>query len=93
MVKPRGPICNLACEYCYFLSKEQLYPGSDFRMSDELLEEFTKQYLQSQRIPQVTFAWQGGEPTLMGIPFFEKALAYQRKYTPAGVRVVNGARS
>jgi uncharacterized protein len=89
MVKPRGPICNLACEYCYFLSKEQLYPGSDFRMSDELLEEFTKQYLQSQRIPQVTFAWQGGEPTLMGIPFFEKALAYQRKYTPAGVRVEN----
>jgi uncharacterized protein len=89
MVKPRGSICNLACEYCYFLSKEQLYPGSDFRMSDEMLEDFTKQYLQSQRVPQVTFSWQGGEPTLMGIPFFEKALAYQRKYTPAGMHVEN----
>ncbi|MBG0786087.1 MAG: anaerobic sulfatase maturase [Anaerolineaceae bacterium] len=89
MVKPRGSICNLACEYCYFLSKEQLYPGSDFRMSDELLEDFTRQYLQSQRVPQVTFSWQGGEPTLMGIPFFEKALAYQRKYAPAGMRVEN----
>jgi uncharacterized protein len=58
-------------------------------MSDELLEDFTKQYLQSQRVPQVTFAWQGGEPTLMGIPFFEKALAYQRKYAPAGMHVEN----
>ncbi|MCB0105412.1 MAG: hypothetical protein KDE53_05875, partial [Caldilineaceae bacterium] len=61
MTKPRGAICNLDCKYCYFLSKEMMYPGSRFRMADELLESYTKQYIEAQQVPEVTFAWQGGE--------------------------------
>lgn len=89
MVKPRGSICNLDCSYCYFLTKEELYPGSSFVMAEELLEDFTRQYIQSQRVPQVTFAWQGGEPTLLGIEFFQKAVSFQKKYAPSGVHVEN----
>ena len=89
MVKPRGPICNLDCEYCYFLSKERLYPDSDFRMSGALLEEYTRQYIEAQRVPEVTFAWQGGEPTLMGLDFFREAVAYQQKYRKPGMRIIN----
>ncbi len=90
MAKPRGPVCNLDCAYCYYLSKERLYSDSDFRMSDELLAEYTRQYLESQAgLPEVTFAWQGGEPLLMGLDFFRRALELQREYAPAGVRVVN----
>ena len=59
---------------CFFLSKEMLYPGSRFRMADELLEAYTQQYIAAQRVPEVTFAWQGGEPTLMGLDFFQLAL-------------------
>lgn len=89
MVKPRGPICNLDCEYCYFLSKERLYPDSDFRMSSALLEEYTRQYIEAQHVPEVTFAWQGGEPTLMGLDFFREAVAYQQKYRKPGMRIIN----
>ena len=56
MVKPRGAICNLDCSYCYFLSKELLYPGSRFRMAHELLEEYTRQYIEAQRVSEVSFA-------------------------------------
>jgi len=62
MVKPRGSIHNLDCTYCYFLSKEKMYPDSSFTMSNELLENFNRQYIQAQRMQQVTFAWQGSEP-------------------------------
>jgi uncharacterized protein len=89
MVKPRGPICNLTCAYCYYLSKERLYPGSDFRMGDELLESFTRQYIEAQRVPEVTFGWQGGEPLLMGLDFFRRAVELQERYRPAGTRIVN----
>lgn len=89
MVKPRGAICNLDCSYCYFLSKELLYPGSRFRMAHELLEEYTRQYIAAQRVPEVSFAWQGGEPTLMGLPFFELALELQQKYRKPGMRILN----
>ncbi len=89
MMKPRGAICNLDCEYCYFLSKELMYPGSRFRMADELLEEYTKQYIEAQRVPEVTFAWQGGEPTLMGLDFFKRAVALQQKYKKPGMHVHN----
>ncbi len=89
MVKPRGSICNLDCAYCYFLKKESLYPGSSFRMSDELLENFTRQYIQSQRSPQVTFAWQGGEPALMGLEFYQKAVNDQKKYARPGLIIEN----
>jgi uncharacterized protein len=89
MVKPRGPICNLACRYCYYLPKSQLYPGSRFETSDALLEVYTRQYIASQRIPDVTFAWQGGEPTLAGLAFFRRAVELQEKYRRPGMRITN----
>jgi uncharacterized protein len=89
MLKPRGAICNLGCHYCYFLSKEKLYPDSLFRMEDQLLEDFTRQYIQTQQVPEVTFAWQGGEPMLMGLEFFEKAVKYQKKYALTGQKISN----
>ena len=82
MAKPSGPICNLDCAYCFFLSKEALYPGDRFRMADDLLEAYVTQLLDAHRdAPQVTIAWQGGEPTLMGVDFFRRAvtLAERRK--------------
>lgn len=89
MLKPRGAICNLDCQYCYFLSKEMMYPGSRFRMADELLETYTKQYIDAQRVPEVTFAWQGGEPTLMGLDFFKRAVELQQHYRKPGLRIHN----
>jgi uncharacterized protein len=89
MVKPRGAICNLDCQYCFFLRKEDLYPQSSFRMSDQVLENYTRQMIAAQQVPQVTFAWQGGEPTLMGLDFFRKAVAFQQKYRRPGMRVDN----
>jgi len=89
MIKPRGPVCNLSCEYCYYLSKERLYPGSRFRITDEVLETFTRQYVEAQHVPEVTFGWQGGEPTLMGLDFFRRAVELQEKYRPTGLRILN----
>ncbi len=89
MTKPRGAICNLDCKYCYFLSKEKLYPGSDFRMSENMLEEYTRQYIEAQQVPEVTFAWQGGEPTLMGLEFYQMAVRYQQKHKKPGMRIYN----
>lgn len=89
MTKPRGAICNLDCKYCYFLSKEKLYPDSNFRMSENLLEAYTRQYIEAQRVPEITFAWQGGEPTLMGLEFYRQAVAYQQKYKRPGMRIYN----
>lgn len=89
MTKPRGAICNLDCKYCYFLSKEKLYPGSNFRMSENLLEEYTRQYIAAQPTDEITFAWQGGEPTLMGLDFYQKALGYQQKHRKPGMRIYN----
>jgi uncharacterized protein len=90
MVKPRGAVCNLDCTYCFYLRKEDLYDeGASFRMSDEVLESFTRQYIAAQRVPEVTFGWQGGEPTLMGLEFFRKAVAVQEKYRRPGMKVAN----
>lgn len=90
VVKPIGPVCNLACDYCFYLSKTELYPEQkDFRMKDETLELFIKQYIASQPGPVVHFAWQGGEPTLLGLDFFAKAVALQKKYLPEGWRGEN----
>lgn len=89
MMKPRGAICNLDCKYCYFLAKEDLYPGSGFRMSENLLEEYVRQYIEAQQVPEVTFAWQGGEPTLMGLDFFRKAVEFQKKHQKPGTRLFN----
>jgi len=89
MTKPGGAICNLDCEYCYFLSKEMLYPGSRFKMAYALLEEYTKQYIGAQQVPEVTFAWQGGEPTLLGLDFYKHAVALQETHKRPGMKVLN----
>lgn len=87
--KPTGAICNLDCSYCFFLDKEELYPGSHFRMTDEVLETYIRQLIAAHKTPEVTVAWQGGEPTLMGIDFFRKAIAYQEKYRKPGMTFEN----
>jgi len=87
LAKPAGAICNLDCEYCFFLSKEELYPGSSFRMSDELLGEYVRQLLDSHRTREVTVAWQGGEPTLMGLDFFRRAMDLVEQYRRPGQTV------
>ena len=89
LLKPRGSICNLDCSYCYFLEKRNLYPGSRFHMSDEVLEQFTLQYIAAQPVDEAVFGWQGGEPTLMGLDFFERAMAAQRRHARPGMRVLN----
>ncbi len=89
MTKPMGPICNLDCTYCYYLEKENLYEEKkNFRMSDDVLESYIRQYIQSQSSPTVSFAWQGGEPTLLGVAFFERVIALQAKYC-GGKRIEN----
>jgi serine-type anaerobic sulfatase-maturating enzyme len=89
MIKPRGPICNLDCQYCYYLSKQEMYPGSDFKMSEDLLENFTKQYIEALKSSEIYFGWQGGEPTLMGIEFFRKAIQLQKQYRKPNTKIVN----
>lgn len=74
LTKPTGAICNLDCEYCFFLSKEELYPDSPFRMTDEVLRTYIAGLLESHRTPEVTVAWQGGEPTMMGLDFFRRSV-------------------
>ena len=85
LAKPTGAVCNLDCKYCFFLSKDTLYPGSPFRMADDVLEAYVKQVIESQRDPQVTIAWQGGEPTLMGLDFFRRAMTLVHKYKRPGM--------
>lgn len=87
MAKPAGALCNLVCDYCFFLKKEDLYPGSDFRMSEEVLESYVRQTIEGQNVPAVTIAWQGGEPTLMGLEFFRQAAGYVDKHLPAGMEL------
>jgi uncharacterized protein len=89
MLKPRGAVCDLACSYCYYLAKEALYPGSSSRMPDDILDAFTRRYLTGQDADEIAFGWQGGEPLLMGIDFFRRALAAQERHRPSGVRVLN----
>lgn len=88
MAKPAGPDCNMDCTYCFYLEKEAIFQQPVHRMSDEVLEEYVKQYCESQNTPELNFAWQGGEPTLMGVEFFEKAVKFQKKYS-AGRPVQN----
>ena len=89
MAKPSGSACNLNCEYCFFLKKERLYPGSNFRMSDKVHEAYIKQLFEAHQVPQVTVAWQGGEPTLMGLDFFRRSIELQKKYVKRGTRIEN----
>lgn len=81
MLKPIGPWCNLDCTYCYYLEKKNLYQGkAHFKLEGDLLEVFIKQYIEAHKVPGVSFVWQGGEPTLLGLEYFRKALAIQKKY-------------
>lgn len=90
MTKPIGPICNLDCTYCFYLEKEKLYPGShDFKMTDATLENYVRQYIAQQDSAEISFAWQGGEPTLMGLDFFKRVVELQAKHCPPGKRVSN----
>ena len=81
MLKPAGAHCNLACKYCYYLEKNRLYQNTPRHlMSDEMLEQFTREYIEAQTMPQVLFTWHGGEPLMRSIDFYKKALALQKKY-------------
>lgn len=90
MVKPTGAHCNLDCTYCYYLSKQELLGKPEsWRISDDLLEEFIRQYFESQNCKEVVFSWQGGEPTLLGLEFFRKVVDLEKKYCSAHVRCEN----
>ncbi len=90
MTKPIGPICNLDCKYCFYLEKEVIYPtGEKWRMPEPVLEEYIRQYIQTQQTPEISFAWQGGEPTLLGVNYFRKVVELQRKY--ANGRTIHNA--
>ncbi|HMP77754.1 MAG TPA: anaerobic sulfatase maturase [Kiritimatiellia bacterium] len=81
MTKPIGPICNLDCKYCFYLEKEKLFPPTEkFRMADDVLESYIRQYIEQQAAPEISFAWQGGEPTMLGVDYFRKVVALQAKY-------------
>jgi uncharacterized protein len=87
--KPTGAICNLDCAYCFFLDKEAFYPGSKFRMSDDVLEQYIRQLIESHQTNDVNIAWQGGEPTLMGLDFFRRAITLVEKYRRPGMRFLH----
>jgi uncharacterized protein len=90
LAKPIGPICNLDCTYCFYLEKQRLYPEErQWRMSDEVLEEFIRQYIQEQAGPEIHFAWQGGEPTLLGVEFFRRVVQLQQEH--AGGKTISNA--
>ncbi len=89
LAKPTGAICNLDCTYCFFLSKEMLYPGSRFRMADDLLETYLRQLIEAHaRSPEVMVAWQGGEPTMMGLDFFRRSVEIAESFVRSGQRVL-----
>ena len=95
MAKPIGPICNIRCDYCFYLAKEELFPGrttrAQFTMREDVLESFIRQYIDAQPpgTSEVTFAWQGGEPTLLPRAFYDKALELQRRYARPGMTIRN----
>lgn len=88
--KPTGSICNLGCRYCYYLKKEHLYPkGESFRMTDDILETFIVQLINASPDPVIRFSWHGGEPTVLGLDYFRKVVALQRKHQPPRQRITN----
>ena len=88
MIKPAGSLCNLRCRYCYYLDKADIYGGKEPRMTYEMLETFIREYIAANDVPEVVFNWHGGEPLLMGLDFYRKALELQRKYA-AGKKINN----
>jgi uncharacterized protein len=96
MTKPTGPICNLDCRYCFYLEKEKLYPETkQWTMKPETLESYIRGYIESQEQQPVTFAWQGGEPTLLGVEYFQQVIALQARHAQGNqiqnVMQTNGA--
>jgi uncharacterized protein len=90
MAKPIGPLCNLACDYCYYLGKTSLFPaGERYRMSDEVLEAHVRSVFEASSGPLVCFAWHGGEPTLAGLDFFRRAVELQQRHLPEGWSCLN----
>jgi serine-type anaerobic sulfatase-maturating enzyme len=89
LAKPIGPICNLDCKYCFYLEKEALYPSvSQWAMPDEVLESYIRQYIEAQNSASIQFAWQGGEPTLLGVDYFRKVVRLQTRFAN-GKRIEN----
>jgi uncharacterized protein len=89
--KPAGSICNLDCHYCYYLKKEHLFPKTEsFRMPDDILEEYIVQHIDASPGSVINFSWHGGEPTILGLDYFRKIVALQRKHQPPRRRVTNG---
>lgn len=89
LAKPTGSACNQDCAYCFFLEKERLYPGVKTRMSDATLEQYIRQLLEAHRTPEVTIAWQGGEPMLMGLEFFRRAVELGKRHARPGQTVAH----
>jgi uncharacterized protein len=89
--KPFGPVCNLNCHYCYYLKKKQLYAKDEsFRMPDDLLEHYIIRHIEASPDQEIRFSWHGGEPTLLGLDYFEKIVTIQHKHKPANKRITNG---
>jgi uncharacterized protein len=94
MTKPIGPICNLDCRYCFYLEKEEMYEQErrkerpSWAMPDEVLQKYIREYIESQDVPEINFAWQGGEPTLLGVRFFRRVVELQREWA-GGKKIVN----
>jgi uncharacterized protein len=92
--KPAGAICNLDCRYCYYLKAQLLYPKSESpRMPDDLLEEYIVQHIDAFPGSNISFSWHGGEPTVLGLDYFRKIVALQRKHQRPGQRISNGMQS
>ena len=92
LAMPTGPVCDLNCTYCYYLEKDRLYPGNrDWRMKPDTLELFVRQYIEAQppHVQDVVFGWQGGEPTLLPLAFYERVVELQQRYCPAGKTCTN----
>src|SRR5512136_306015 len=86
--KPAGALCNLDCDYCYYLEKERLYPESrSFRMSDDLLETFIVQQIAIFPGSEILFSWHGGEPTVLGLDYFRRIVELQRRHCPDGKHI------
>ena len=90
-VKPVGALCNMDCTYCYYLQNRKIYPEeTNFRMSDELLEEYIIQHIRASQGPDIFFSWHGGEPTLAGLEFYQRVVELQIKHLPENSRIING---
>lgn len=90
VAKPMGPVCNLNCEYCFYLEKQALFEsGEQYRMTDDVLSAFINRYIASQPTPVVEFVWQGGEPTLLGIDFFRRVIELQKPFI--GIKTITNS--